>query len=132
MNRIAPRFVHFSFALLGLVTLGWVLTGQAAKPAHQRFPLPTDWTHSHLFFSQPATVEQARLIGNEPRFWQQMERRKHRFLVRDEMSGACTPGFFPTASSPQHPPAVQRDWSENLGSGGSVGAGYYPAKFSFR
>src|SRR6267378_1930571 len=84
MNGIAPRFVRFSFALLGLMTLGWVLTGQAAKPAHQSFPLVTDWTHSHLVFSQPATVEQARLIGNEPRFWQQMERRKQRLLVRDE------------------------------------------------
>lgn len=131
MNGIAPRFVLFCFALLGLVTLGWVLTGQAAKPTHQRFPLPTDWTHSHLVFSQPATVEQARLIGNEPRFWQQMERRKQRLMVRDELSGASAPGFFPTAGTAQRPSAMPRDWSESLGSGGSVGAGNYPAKFSF-
>jgi hypothetical protein len=131
MNGIAPRFVRFSFALLGLVTLGWVLTGQAAKPAQQRFPLPTDWTHSHLIFSQPATVEQARLIGNEPRFWQQMERGKQRLLVRDQLSGASAPSFLPTAGTAQRLSATQRDWSVSLGSGGSVGAGNYPAKFSF-
>src|SRR2546427_174324 len=129
MNGIAPRFVLFCFALLGLVTLGWVLTGQAAKPAHQRFPLPTDWTHSHLIFTQPATVEQARLIGGEPRFWQQMERRKQqRLLLRN---GLRAQGFFSTAGSPQRPSATHRDWSVSLGSGGSVGAARYPVKFSF-
>ncbi len=131
MNGIAPRFVRFSFALLGLVTLGWVLTGQAAKPAQRRFPLPTDWTHSHLIFSQPATVEQARLIGNEPRYWQQMERRKQRLMLRDGLSAASALSFSPAAGTAQRSPAVQRDWSENLGTGGSVGAGKYPIKFSF-
>jgi hypothetical protein len=131
MNRIAPRFVRFCFALLGLVILGWVLTGQAAKPVHQRFPLVTDWSHRHVIFSRPATAEQARLVGNEPRYWQQLERLRQRTLLRTEQPEASLASLPGAPGGLARRRRMHRDWSVNLGSGGSVGAGNYPMKFSF-
>ena len=74
MNGTAARFLRLGMSLSGLVILGWVLTGQAAPPAQEG--LPTDWTHRHLIFSQPATFEQVRQITSEPRYWQQFFRRQ--------------------------------------------------------
>jgi hypothetical protein len=50
MNGTATRFLRLGVSLSGLVVLGWVLTGQAAKPARHGIPLPTDWSHSHVIF----------------------------------------------------------------------------------
>jgi hypothetical protein len=43
-------------SLAGLVTLGWMLTGEAAETAKHTIHLPTDWSHSHLIFSRPGTA----------------------------------------------------------------------------
>src|SRR4249920_2791688 len=56
MNGSAARFLRLGVSLSGLLVLGWVLTGQAARPDSQG--LPTDWTHRHVIFSEPATYEQ--------------------------------------------------------------------------
>ncbi len=72
MNGTAARFLRLGVSLSGLVLLGWVLTGQAAKPAPEG--LPTDWTHRHVIFSQPSTFEQVRQVTKDPRYWQQFFR----------------------------------------------------------
>ena len=58
----------------GLMILGWVLTGQAAKPAKQGIPLPTDWSHRHLIFSRPGSAEQLARVSKDPRYQQQLHR----------------------------------------------------------
>ena len=132
MNGIASRFVRFCVALLGLVTLGWVLTGHAAKPAHQRVPLVTDWSHRHLIFSQAASPQRARLVANGPRYWQQLERFRQRVLVQPELSKASAPDLFRIARGTRRFPKMHRDWAEDLGAtAGPPVAGNYPAKFSF-
>jgi hypothetical protein len=55
MNGTAARFLRLGVSLSGLLVLGWVLTGQAAKPVQEG--LPTDWSHSHVIFSPPASDE---------------------------------------------------------------------------
>ena len=115
MNGIASRFVRFCVALLGLVTLGWVLTGHAAKPAHQRVPLVTDWSHRHLIFSQAASPQRARLVANGPRYWQQLERFRQRVLVQPELSKASAPDLFRIARGTRRFPKMHRDWAEDLG-----------------
>jgi hypothetical protein len=107
------------------MVLGWVLTGQAAKPAPEG--LPTDWTHQHLIFSQPSTFEKVREVTSDPRYWQQWYRQNVRpVLVDPAASGDEISRHFDTDSGPQGA------WSEFLGSGASVGAGNYPAKYSFQ
>ena len=53
MNGTSARFLRLGVSLSGLVVLGWVLTGQAAKPVERGIPLATDWTHSRVIFSRP-------------------------------------------------------------------------------
>jgi hypothetical protein len=111
-------------SLSGLVVLGWVLTGEAAKPADRGIPLPTDWSHSHVIFSRPATEEQMRSVADDPRYWQQLHRQAQSLVLSPEASSL---------------PAIQTGgraaskglWSEDLGLNATPGAGNYPAKFAF-
>ena len=66
MNGTASRFLGLGVSLSGLVCLGWVLTGQAAKPSEQG--LPTDWSHTRVIFTHPATNDQERVISQDPRY----------------------------------------------------------------
>src|SRR5579863_9583750 len=132
MNGTATRFLRLSVSLAGLVTLGCVLTVQAAKPV--RHGVPTDWSHRHLIFSHPGSPEQAARVSQDPRYWQQMDRREQQLVLpaATETDAQLANRFSqPVASAKARPRKFHRDWSEDLGSGGSVGAGNYPAKFSF-
>jgi hypothetical protein len=120
MNRIPARSLGYGAGLLLLMTLGWILTGHAAKALKPEIPLPTDWSHNHVIFTQPATAEQARIIGQDPRYWQEVYRQGQSKLLRPEVSALV-------ADTSAHGP----DWSQNLGSGAAPGRGNYPAKFSF-
>jgi len=130
MNGIGARFAFFAAGLMAVVTLGCILTGRAASPAERGYP--TDWSHQHLIFSRPATVEEEARVGADPRYWQQYERRNiARTLAGDESNPASIADFsFGAFGAKQHP-RIHRDWSEDMGSGATVGAGNYPAKFSF-
>jgi hypothetical protein len=129
MNERAAGFCRLAVGLLVLVTLGWVLTGQAAKPPLHGKPMVTDWSHRHLIFSQPATAESLRLASEDPRYWQQQYRGKPRFLLSD--GAAAGPESDPRHWWQWKRHHLHRDWSEDLGLGGSMGPTNFPAKFSF-
>ncbi|MGA9977552.1 MAG: hypothetical protein WBQ08_02760 [Candidatus Sulfotelmatobacter sp.] len=130
MNGNAAGFVRLSVGFVGLVALGWVLNGEAAKPARHGIALPTDWTHSHLIFSQPGTDEQAMRLQQDPRFEQQLYRRGQPLrlpAVPAENAGTSSPQLrFPVRLSKS-----SGLWDESLGANATVGAGNFPAKFSF-
>jgi hypothetical protein len=102
--------------------LGWVLTGQAAPPHEEG--LPTDWSHRHLIFSQPATFEKVSQITSEPRYWQQ--------FYRDNVKRTPPADAVASEEATSTAPGSEGFWSENMGSGASVGAGNYPAKYAFQ
>ncbi|HLW84595.1 MAG TPA: hypothetical protein VKR60_05220 [Candidatus Sulfotelmatobacter sp.] len=129
MNGKAPRFIPLGVGLVGLIALGCVLTGQAAKTARHGIPLPTDWSHSHLIFSQPASVEQAMRLQEDPRFEQQLYR--HYQALRLPAVAAESDNNSSQLRFPSRRHTVQGLWEEDLGTGASVGAGVFPAKFSF-
>ena len=121
---------------LGLATLGWVPTGQAASPAHGRISLPTDWSHRHLIFTTPRTPEQLARVSQDPRYQQQLNRRQQRLAlpsgtattevaIRDGVSLPVSSSHYKLKLASKK---IKRDWSEDLGSGASAGAGVYPAK----
>jgi len=119
--------VRLGAGLLGLMTLGWVLTGHAAKPVLEG--LPSDWTHRHIIFSQPATAELTRLVARDPRYWQQWYRQNVAHVLSDN---AVNFPEMPAWRNRQPPTSsIHRDWAVGLGSLGTVGAGNYPAKYSF-
>ena len=128
MNGTAARMVRFGVGLVGLVALGWILTGQAAQPGQHG--MPTDWTHRHVIFSRPANAKQAALVERDPRYQQQWARRN---MVRSlSHEGEYQGDTFPASlNRSTGKPAVHGDWSESMGTGASVGAGNFPAKYSF-
>jgi len=128
MNGTAARFVRIGGALLALVTFGWILSLQAARPYEHG--LPTDWSHRHVIFSQPGTAEQVASVAKDPRYWQQFVRQK---MVRVLSTGDGVANADLRPASTENPTASSNDgfWSQNMGSGATVGAGNYPIKYSF-
>ena len=110
-------------ALLAVASLpAFAQAGPAATSGR-----PTDWTHHHAIFSNPGTFDDAMRNGtinkwskivNEPRYHIQQLRRN---LWQQ-------PG---TGWGHESGPLLKTDWSMDLGSGATVGAGQYPAKYSF-
>jgi hypothetical protein len=128
--RTTARFVRFGSGLMGLVAVGWFLTVYAARPAQQG--LPTDWSHRHLVFSRPANADQAARLARDPRYAQQWYRQNiSRVLVpnSDDSVSSIAESLYLRGRS------KKGLWSEDLGSvgtGAGVGAGIYPAKYSFQ
>jgi len=130
MNGTAARFLRFGMALSGLVVLGWVLTGNAAKPAKHGIPLPSDWSHQYMVFSRPGTAEQFARVSKDPRYQQQIYRREQALTLPASVAAQSAAAFMAQFSNKRHK-QLKRDWSEFLGTFASAGAGNYAAKFSF-
>lgn len=126
MNGSAKRSIQLCVGLLGLLTLAWALTGEAAKPASEGIPLPTDWSHSHLIFSRPRTAQQLAEVENDPRYRQQLHRRSLRLELPESVADSLD-----LRSATKTGRRIKRDWAEDMGSGATVGAANFPAKFSF-
>jgi len=130
MNGTTARFLRLGVALSGLAVLGWVLTGQASEPVREG--MPTDWSHRHVIFSEPSTFEQVRQATTDPRYWQQWYRNH---VARTLPTNSGAPEDVATVDPDMRhidlKPGSAGAWSEDLGSGASVGAGNYPAKYSF-
>lgn len=109
MNGIGARSLGYCAAVLGLVALAWILTGQAARPVQQGMPM--DWSHRHLIFSQPSTDAQAAAVMNDPRYWQQFNRLHFVKTLNASESGFSGPGLFAGAAT------SHGDWAQNLGTG---------------
>ena len=78
-------------------------------------------------------------VQQDPRYWLQQIRRAQ--LQSDDSSRPTTASAHPDKkkkkqkknkkSKKPQPIAVDKDWSVSLGAGGTVGAGFFPAKYSF-
>jgi len=110
------------------------------SPAPRPRGYPYDWSHHHLIFSQPRSPETARRLEHDPRYLIQQSWRNRQVRtgsVREYMQSldliarqlAATPAR--NGSGKGKSSKLTGDWSINLGSGAKVGAGRYPAKFSF-
>ena len=120
------------FSILILIVLGMVLTNTARAADGRRDKdsddrdrengggdkaLSTDWSHRHLVYSGPKNLTHAFSLSREVRYRQQWVRRNAHFHGTTRWRHQEAP--------------LHEDWSEFLGNGGTVGAGRYPAKFSF-
>jgi hypothetical protein len=99
--------------LLPLLTVMWPSCLRAQDEAH--IGMPTDWSHRHMVFSAPRSPREALHLSENPRYLQQwlrrnVERRHRRHRLHSDLNA---------------------DWSASMGTGATVGAGQYPAKFSY-
>ncbi len=120
--RSSRGFAWGCVSMLGVPLLASTLLGQAAPDSRASLPVISDWSQRHLIFSQPATTpEQAARVQQDPRYWLQRRRSEPR---------AQGPAPADTAEDSVRPQEQHGDWSENMGTGASVGAGNFPAKYS--
>ncbi len=131
MNGTAARFLQIAASSAGLLVLGCVLTGHAARPIRHGIPLPTDWSHQHLIFTGQGSANISSRVSDDPRYLQQLYRRSQSLKLPEEISEGRIPSDMPFAIRARNIKHRRGFWSEDLGSGGTVGAGNYPAKFSF-
>ena len=110
--------------LLNTFCLTATLQSQESAPAN--VAMVTDWTHHHLVFSPPRSGKVSDSIREEPRYWQQLLRRHtdDHWRRRERHDPHRHHGAPP-------PKQFKRDWAASLGPGATVGAGNYPAKYSF-
>jgi hypothetical protein len=132
MRRNPQGLLRLGSSILGVLTLSPALFGQALPDSRAQAPLPTDWSHHHVIFSSPATPEQAERVQKDPRYWQQIARRLPKRLPGTETGNALTSRFQPAGRTSRENQSLTRDWSQDLGSSGTVGAGNYPAKYEFK
>jgi hypothetical protein len=134
MRTNRQRVLWLSISILGSLSLSPVLLGQAAPRSEAAVPVTTDWSQHHLIFSRPGTPEQTRRVQRDPRYWQQLARHAPaRLPAAENSSAALRPAASVSATNKKIiKDDLKRDWSQDLGiSPATVGAGNYPAKFSF-
>src|SRR5271155_3386960 len=130
----------------------------AVEPMVQRIPhdaaakarpqgIPHDWSHRHLIFSRPSSQAMALRVERQPRYriqqaWRQLSAGSSEAWMRAldalavRLASAPSRKSGPIASWGRpllgHPKRVLNGlWGMDLGSGAKVGAGMYPAKYSF-
>jgi hypothetical protein len=109
--------------LLGGVFVVALVAVRGAKAGEEHAHLVTDWSHRHLLYSEPKSLIKRFELSRDPRYVQQRIRRNaERQHDRDE---------WRWRRALEHPDKLHGDWSLNMGPGAQVGAGNYPAKFSF-
>ncbi len=105
--------------------------------------LPEDWTHHHVVFSNPGTEQEALNNGtydkwlkvvNDPRYI--LQQLKQRATVQGPAADDVSRIEQMYRTDVQEGlgnigPRIHADWSMDMGSGAKVGAGMYPAKYSF-
>jgi hypothetical protein len=94
-----------------------VASSSTAFGSDRRVGLATDWSHRHLVFSTPGSLVESFGWSRNPRYVQQWLRRNAE--LRHER---------PIQTRNE----IHRDWSQSLGGAAAkVGAGQFPAKYSF-
>jgi hypothetical protein len=134
------QIVKLAAGILGTIGMAAVLWGQQADGPRQGISLVTDWSHHHLVYSNQSGTDLSSALRHEPRYWQQWLRRNGtRSPTPDQTSDSPTTDLPTTNPFPENAAVplttprkrFKRDWAKSLGPGATVGAGQYPAKFSF-
>jgi hypothetical protein len=133
MRRNQRHLLWLASSILGaLIVSPALLLGQASPDSKPEGPAFSDWSQHHVFFSKPATAERARRVQQDPRYEQQIMRHSPRRSLEAASGALASPSNLgANAALRRKNPEPRRDWSQDMGSGASVGAGNFPAKFSF-
>src|ERR1700733_5330617 len=131
MRMNQRRFLGLGISILGVLIFSPALVGQVSTESDAG--LTTDWSNHHLIYSKPATAEQAERVQQDPRYWQQMARQSAATVRGSETGGGQVPELQRGSKAVlRKREKINKDWSQDLGSSASAGAGNYPAKYSFQ
>lgn len=153
MQPHTRKYLRFVPGLAVFLVVGAALFSQDA-PLAPRMAVPYDWSHRHLIFSAPQTLENSVRIQSDVRYWHQRARRSANALSRTapQVSPQAVGRFDREGGEREFGPRANlmtsimsrrerrwlrrgqlmtRDWGVSLGGGATAGAGTFPAKFSF-
>ena len=120
MKSNNKRRIGLTYLVLAVAIVILFAAVRAIKAADEPIHLVTDWSHRHVVFSPPHNLMDQLRLSRNPRYIQQNIRR----AAEREAQGV-------DGSWPHVPDLLHDDWSIDMGPGATVGAGNYPAKFSF-
>jgi hypothetical protein len=110
---------HLVFGALIVISF---MAVPATRAEDKPISLVTDWSHRHVLFSAPHNLMDQIRLSRNPRYVQQIIRQG---VERDQPDG------LHWWNGHEGRDLLQGDWSIDMGVGATVGAGNYPAKFSF-
>jgi hypothetical protein len=110
--------IGLTHVVFGAVILISFMAVRATNAGDEPVHLVTDWSHRHVMFSAPHDSMDQDRLSRDPRYIQQSIRRDAERKDRESWGWG-------------HRAELQGDWSIDMGTGATVGAGNYPAKFSF-
>ena len=109
--------------LVGVAIVVALVVIREAKAGDEPVHLVTDWSHRHMVFSKPTSLMKRFELSSNHRYVQQWLRRNaERRGDREE---------WRWRRAREKPDEIKGDWSMDMGAGATVGAGNYPAKYSF-
>src|ERR1700679_2049657 len=120
MKSNNKRRTGLTYLVVGVAIVISFVAVRVIKAADEPIHLVTDWSHRHVVFSPPHNLMDRLRLSRNPRYIQQIIRR----AAEREAPGV-------DGNWPHFPDVLHDDWSINMGTGATVGAGNYPAKFSF-
>src|ERR1700733_864231 len=120
MESNKKRRIGLTYLVFGVAIVISCVAVRAIKAADEPIHLVTDWSHRHVVFSPPRNLTDRLRLSRNPRYIQQIIRH----AAEREAPGV-------DGNWPHFPDLLHDDWSINMGTGATVGAGNYPAKFSF-
>jgi hypothetical protein len=110
--------------LVGVAMVIALLAAREAKADGEHEHLVTDWSNRHVVYSTPTSLMQRFALSGDRRYVDQWRRRESQHWRHDRDE-------WRWHRAPEDPHSIQGDWSEDMGIGATVGAGNFPAKFSF-
>jgi hypothetical protein len=112
-NVIGGGPVHSRLLILLTILIGLLPSCLLAQEeSEEHLGVSTDWSQRHMVFSAPGSQMEAFNLSQNPRYVQQ-------WLRRNVGKGRRRRGD------------IHRDWNQSMGTGATVGAGQYPAKYSY-
>jgi hypothetical protein len=124
MKSIDSKRIRLFQIFLGAAILFSFFLVREAKADDEHQHVVTDWSHRHVVFSDPKTLMKRFQLSTNPRYEQHVRRR----IAAKRGVGRSEWRWY---HAPDDPNYFQGDWSMDMGAGSTVGAGNYPAKFSF-
>jgi hypothetical protein len=148
MQMPARDSLRFLPGLTVFLGLGAALFSQDIPSVRYHSAVPYDWSHRHLIFSGPATLENSVRMQGNARYWHQLALRNAHGVPSTEPqttdhfgAGEGERGIGANLTSSimsrrerrwfRRGQLITRDWGVPLGAGATAGDGSFPAKFSF-
>jgi hypothetical protein len=123
MKSNSKRRIGLTYLIFMAVIVISFAAVRGTKAAEEPVHLVTDWSHRHVLFSAPHSLMDQFRLSRNPRYIQQIIRGNAE--LNDQGDGW-------RVWHPHHGRhLLQGDWSIDMGTGATVGAGNFPAKFSF-